>query len=59
MSLFFVPNLSLQDNGLVSRFSMRGVNLNSITDASESPIAIYTDGVYIGTNSNFRALYLT
>ena len=52
---FFVPNLSLQDNGLVSRFSMRGVNLNSITDASESPIAIYTDGVYIGTNSNFRA----
>lgn len=49
-----VPNLLLQDNGVVARFGMRGVNLNSITDVSESPIAIYNDGVYLGSSSNFR-----
>ena len=50
-----VPNLQLQDNGVLARFSMRGINLNSLSDASESPIAIYNDGVYLGSSSNFRA----
>ena len=50
-----IPNMQLQNNGLLSRFSLRGVNLNSLSDASESPIAIYTDGVYLGSSSNFRS----
>ena len=50
-----IPNLQVQDNGILARFSLRGINLNSLSDASESPIAIYNDGVYLGSSSNFRS----
>lgn len=50
-----VPSLQLQDNGMVARFSLRGINLNSISDASESPIQVVFDGVAIGSSSNFGA----
>jgi len=48
-----VPSLQVQDNGIVARFSMRGINLNSISDASESPIQVVFDGTAMGSSSNF------
>lgn len=50
-----VPSLQFQDNGMVARFSLRGINLNSISDASESPILVSFDGVSLGSSSNFAA----
>ncbi|WEK46305.1 MAG: TonB-dependent receptor [Candidatus Andeanibacterium colombiense] len=50
-----IPSLQMQDNGIVARFSMRGINLNSISDASESPILVAFDGVAYGSSSNFSA----
>jgi iron complex outermembrane recepter protein len=50
-----VPSLQVQDNGIVARFSMRGINLNSISDASESPIQVVFDGTPLGSSSNFSA----
>ncbi len=50
-----VPSLQLQDNGIVARFSLRGINLNSITDASESPVQVVFDGVPLGSSSNFSS----
>ncbi len=50
-----VPSLQVQDNGIVARFSMRGINLNSISDASESPIQVVFDGTAMGSSSNFSA----
>jgi iron complex outermembrane recepter protein len=50
-----IPTLQVQDNGIVARFSMRGINLNSISDASESPIQVVFDGTPLGSSSNFAA----
>jgi iron complex outermembrane recepter protein len=43
---FVVPNVQLQDNGLVTRLNIRGVTLTDTGDANEAPVSLYIDDVY-------------
>ena len=42
-----VPGLTFQNVGAVSLFSVRGISLQDYGDANESPIAFYSDDVYV------------
>lgn len=49
-----IPNLSIGTplgEGSNPAFSLRGVGLNDFQDANEAPIAMYVDGVYLGTQA--------
>lgn len=44
-----VPGLQFVDAGPVPKLSLRGISLNDFGDSNESPIAFYTDDVYLAS----------
>lgn len=49
------PNMAFQDTGIGQTLNIRGVSQVATTDANESNVAVYMDGVYIGSPINLTA----
>jgi iron complex outermembrane receptor protein len=49
-----IPGVTFQDQANLPVFAVRGISLLNYVDTNESPVAAYSDGVYLGTPSGQR-----
>jgi iron complex outermembrane recepter protein len=49
-----IPGVTFQEQANLPVFAVRGISLLNYVDTNEAPVAVYSDGVYLGTPSGQR-----